>query len=248
MRTLSLAVNGRGVQAEVEPRLNLADFLREHQFLTGTHIGCEHGVCGACTVLIDGAPARSCITFAVACDGAEVTTLEGLDDDPVMAIPARGVLRASRPAVRLLHARHADDRARHRRAPAAGRRAAHSPGAVGQSLPLHRLCRHRGGGPERAMAKTSGHAGATPRHGSARLDRIALRAAGFFGAACRKAEQNHRPVAQAMDGRSQRTGLRSSATAWNCGSRFRVPFARARRSGGCSPISIRSRAACRARA
>ena len=86
MKTLSLAVNGRGVQAEVEPRLNLADFLREHQFLTATHIGCEHGVCGACTVLIDGSPARSCITFAVAADGAEVTTLEGLENDQVMNV------------------------------------------------------------------------------------------------------------------------------------------------------------------
>jgi carbon-monoxide dehydrogenase small subunit len=85
-KKLSLAVNGRRVEAEVEPRLNLADFLREHEFLTGTHIGCEHGVCGACTVLIDGAPARSCITYAVACGGAEITTIEGLDDDPAMAI------------------------------------------------------------------------------------------------------------------------------------------------------------------
>ena len=83
MKTLSLSVNGRGVQAEVEPRLNLVDFLREREFLTATHIGCEHGVCGACTVLIDGAPARSCITFAVAADGAEITTLEGLENDQV---------------------------------------------------------------------------------------------------------------------------------------------------------------------
>jgi aerobic carbon-monoxide dehydrogenase small subunit len=85
MRTVSLTINGRKVQAEVEPRRNLADFLREDQFLTGTHIGCEHGVCGACTVLIDGSPARSCITYAVACDGAEVRTIEGLEKDPVMA-------------------------------------------------------------------------------------------------------------------------------------------------------------------
>jgi carbon-monoxide dehydrogenase small subunit len=82
---ISLDINGRKVKAEIEPRLNLADFLREHQFLTGTHVGCEHGVCGACTVLLDGAPARSCITYAVACDGAAVTTIEGLEGDPVMA-------------------------------------------------------------------------------------------------------------------------------------------------------------------
>ena len=68
MKALSLVINGSAVKAEVEPRLNLADFLREHQYLTATHVGCEHGVCGACTVLMDGAPARSCITFAVAAD------------------------------------------------------------------------------------------------------------------------------------------------------------------------------------
>src|SRR5262249_57055674 len=85
MRKVRLTINSRPVEAEVEPRRNLADFLRENQFLTGTHIGCEHGVCGACTVLIDAAPARSCITYAVACEGAEITTIEGLDDDPVAA-------------------------------------------------------------------------------------------------------------------------------------------------------------------
>jgi carbon-monoxide dehydrogenase small subunit len=61
-----LVVNGRRLTAEVEPRLQLADFLREQLLLTGTHLGCEHGVCGACTVEIDGAPARSCISYAVA--------------------------------------------------------------------------------------------------------------------------------------------------------------------------------------
>jgi carbon-monoxide dehydrogenase small subunit len=83
--TVSLTVNGAPASAAVEPRTSLADALREHLLLTGTNVGCEHGVCGACTVLIDGAPARSCITLAVACDGAEVRTIEGLDDDPVAA-------------------------------------------------------------------------------------------------------------------------------------------------------------------
>jgi carbon-monoxide dehydrogenase small subunit len=83
-------VNGRAVSAVVEPRTHLADFLREGQLLTGTHLGCEHGVCGACTLLIDGAPARSCITYAIACEGAEITTIEGLDDDEVT-----GELRAA---------------------------------------------------------------------------------------------------------------------------------------------------------
>jgi carbon-monoxide dehydrogenase small subunit len=86
VKPLSLVINGRRVKAEVPPRLNLADFLREHQALTATHVGCEHGVCGACTVLIDGAPARSCITFAVAANRAEITTLEGFEDDPVMDV------------------------------------------------------------------------------------------------------------------------------------------------------------------
>jgi carbon-monoxide dehydrogenase small subunit len=90
MRTLRLTVNGRAVSAVVEPRVHLADFLRESQLLTGTHLGCEHGVCGACTLLIDGAPARSCITYAIACEGAEITTIEGLDDDDVT-----GELRAA---------------------------------------------------------------------------------------------------------------------------------------------------------
>jgi carbon-monoxide dehydrogenase small subunit len=79
--TFALTVNGRIRELSSAPRLSLADALREHCGLTGTHLGCEHGVCGACTVLLDGQPARSCITFAVACAGAEVTTIEGLDDD-----------------------------------------------------------------------------------------------------------------------------------------------------------------------
>ncbi|HUP94286.1 MAG TPA: 2Fe-2S iron-sulfur cluster-binding protein [Burkholderiales bacterium] len=84
-KKIDLRVNGQAVAAEVEPRLQLADFVRDHLLLTGTHLGCEHGVCGACTLEIDGAPARSCITYAVACDGADVRTIEGFDDDAVMA-------------------------------------------------------------------------------------------------------------------------------------------------------------------
>jgi carbon-monoxide dehydrogenase small subunit len=83
MSMIALTVNRRAVQVSAEPRTNLADFVRERLDLTGTHLGCEHGVCGACTVLLDGVPARSCITYAVACEGAEVTTIEGLDDDSV---------------------------------------------------------------------------------------------------------------------------------------------------------------------
>ena len=74
-------VNGRSLEAEVEPRRLLADFLREDVHLYGTHLGCEHGVCGACTVLVDGEPARSCLMLAVQADGAEVTTVEGLSEN-----------------------------------------------------------------------------------------------------------------------------------------------------------------------
>src|SRR5438067_6630844 len=84
MKRVAMNVNGRPVQADLEPRTSLADFLRERERLTGTNLGCEHGVCGACTVEIDGAPARSCISLAVACSGAVVRTIEGFDDDPLM--------------------------------------------------------------------------------------------------------------------------------------------------------------------
>ncbi len=85
MTVVTLTVNGRRLSADIEPRTNLADFLREAHDLTGTHVGCEHGVCGACTLLVDGVPARSCITLAAACEGAEITTIEGLDDDEIAA-------------------------------------------------------------------------------------------------------------------------------------------------------------------
>ena len=84
-RTITVSVNGAKHTKEVPVRITLADFIRYELGLTGTHLGCEHGVCGACTVMIDGAPARSCITLAVACDGAEIRTVESFDDDPVMA-------------------------------------------------------------------------------------------------------------------------------------------------------------------
>ncbi len=81
---VGFTLNGRAISAEVEPRCNLADLLRDQLRLTATHLGCDHGVCGACTVLIDGAPARSCIALAVSLEGAEVRTLEGMAEDPRM--------------------------------------------------------------------------------------------------------------------------------------------------------------------
>lgn len=81
---IALTVNGDAVTAEVEPRTHLADFLREDLRLTATHLGCEQGVCGACTVLLEGEPVRACITLAVEVEGAEIRTLEGFEDDRVM--------------------------------------------------------------------------------------------------------------------------------------------------------------------
>ena len=75
---INVSVNGRTYEKTASVRLSLADFLRDHLHLTGTHIGCEHGVCGACTVMLNGRTARSCLTLAVQADGAEVMTIEGL--------------------------------------------------------------------------------------------------------------------------------------------------------------------------
>ncbi|TFV55141.1 (2Fe-2S)-binding protein [Mycobacterium sp. PS03-16] len=77
--TVTTTVNGREVSRAVPARLTLADFLRDHLGLTGTHLGCEHGVCGACTVFVDGRSARACLTLAVQVDGSRVDTVEGLD-------------------------------------------------------------------------------------------------------------------------------------------------------------------------
>jgi aerobic carbon-monoxide dehydrogenase small subunit len=82
---VTLTINGQSVSATTEGRTHLADFIREQPGLTGTHLGCEHGVCGACTIELDGAPARSCITYAMACEGRQVRTIEGFDNDPLMA-------------------------------------------------------------------------------------------------------------------------------------------------------------------
>ncbi len=82
---IALTVNGEPIAARVEPRKSLADFLREDVGLTGTHVGCEHGVCGACTVRLDGRIVRGCLTLAVQADGAEVVTIEGVSDSGEVA-------------------------------------------------------------------------------------------------------------------------------------------------------------------
>ena len=81
LATVEITVNGRAYQRTVEPRTTLVDFLRETLGLTGTHVGCEHGVCGACSVLLEGDPIRSCCIFAVQADGLSVTTVEGLSPE-----------------------------------------------------------------------------------------------------------------------------------------------------------------------
>ncbi|HEX2941639.1 MAG TPA: (2Fe-2S)-binding protein [Rhodopila sp.] len=82
---ISLTINGEQTDADVPPRLHLADFLRDYLGLTGTHLGCEHGVCGACTVRIDGSLARACLVLAVQADGARVETIEGVSDSGEIA-------------------------------------------------------------------------------------------------------------------------------------------------------------------
>ena len=86
MTRIRMRVNSKAVVEDVPPRLSLADFLRERRNLTGTHLGCEHGVCGACTILVDGEPVRACLAFAVACDEREIRTIEGFADDRVMTV------------------------------------------------------------------------------------------------------------------------------------------------------------------
>jgi carbon-monoxide dehydrogenase small subunit len=77
---IAFTINGNPYSADVEPRRSLSDVIRDDVGLTGTHLGCEHGVCGACTILVDGAPARSCLMLAVQAEGADITTIEGLAD------------------------------------------------------------------------------------------------------------------------------------------------------------------------
>ncbi|ORB85206.1 4-hydroxybenzoyl-CoA reductase subunit gamma [Mycobacterium kansasii] len=92
-RSVTFSVNGKTVAASIEPRMTLADFLRDKCGLTGTHLGCEHGACGACTVLLDGAAVRSCLLFAVQADEMEVTTVEGVASAGSELSPVQSALR-----------------------------------------------------------------------------------------------------------------------------------------------------------
>lgn len=91
--SVRMSVNGQPYEATVEPRLTLADFLRENCGLTGTHLGCEHGACGACTVLVDGQAVRGCLMFAVQADGTEVTTVEGIASPEGELSPVQAAMR-----------------------------------------------------------------------------------------------------------------------------------------------------------
>ena len=109
LHDIAFTLNGEPVTATVEARQHLADFLRQALGLTGTHIGCEHGVCGACNVMIDGRSARSCLTLAVQADGAVVETIEGLTASGAIADLQSEFVAPQRAAMRLLHARDAGD-------------------------------------------------------------------------------------------------------------------------------------------
>ena len=143
MLPVEMTVNGERRRGTVDARLTLADYLREQCALTGTHLGCEHGVCGACTVLVDGEAVRSCLMFAVQADGAEVTTIEGLGGPDGALSPVQDAFRSEHGlqcgfctpgfvvSVTALLDENPD--------PVGDR---DPRGAVGQPLPLHRLPGH----------------------------------------------------------------------------------------------------------
>ena len=143
---ISVIVNGKTHKRTVDLRLHLADFLRQELGLTGTHIGCEHGVCGACTVLVDGATARSCLMLAVQADGRRVETIESVASPDGTLHPIQAALSQHHglqcgyctPGVVMtlveLQRECGSD---------ADQRGRGAPRAVGESVPLHRLSRHR---------------------------------------------------------------------------------------------------------
>ena len=143
---LRVVVNGASREADVEPRLLLSDFLRHGLGLTGTHVGCEHGVCGACTILFDGEPARSCIMLAVQADGHAIQTVEGLSPDGVALNPLQAAFRDAHglqcgfctPGILMTLSAFLRDNPAPVRARGSGR-------AFRQSLPVHRLPAHRRG-------------------------------------------------------------------------------------------------------
>ena len=143
-RAIAVTINGKRYEEEVEVRVTLADFIRHQLGLTGTHLGCEHGVCGACTILLDGRSARSCLMLAVQADGHEILTVEGIAPGRRrVASAAAGLPRQSRPAMRLLHTRHADDAARIFARQSGPDRKGSPHRHIWQSVPLYRVPKHR---------------------------------------------------------------------------------------------------------
>ena len=140
---IEIVVNGERRRATAEVRVTLADFLRDKLGLTGTHLGCEHGVCGACTVLVEGAAVRSCLMLAVQAQGKDVLTVEGLGDPDDLHPLQQALPRAPRVPVWLLHTGLRDDLARAPAGEPVARRGGDPRGALGKHLPLHRLPEHR---------------------------------------------------------------------------------------------------------
>ena len=112
MTQIEVTVNGAAQQADVEPRLLLVHLIREDLQMTGTHIGCDTTHCGACTVLLDGVPVKSCTVFAVQANGCEITTVEGLEQGGALHPVQQGFHGGARPAKRLLHSGHDADQRR----------------------------------------------------------------------------------------------------------------------------------------
>ena len=140
---IRVEVNGRVHERDVPVRMTLADFLRHELGLTGTHIGCEHGVCGACTVLFDDRSARSCLTLAVQADGARVTTVEGLARDGELSVLQRAFIEHHGLQVRVLHTRDAHHPDRVPARPPGPERSRGASGHLRQPVPLHRVYRNR---------------------------------------------------------------------------------------------------------
>ena len=179
-RTVSLTVNGRRREATVETRLTLVDLLRHELGLTGTHVGCEHGVCGACTVLVDGLSVRSCLMLAVQASGHAVTTVEGLAGAGNALNPLQDAFwekNALQCGFLPRHAADIDRIARRQRLAHGGGGARHD---LGQFVPLHRIPGDRRG--DAAGGGTNARRAPSPRQGAR------LMASTWFGASVRRKE------------------------------------------------------------
>ena len=148
-RRITVELNGTSYEREVEARRLLIHFIRDDLELTGSHIGCDTGNCGACSVLVDGVLVKSCLLLAVQADGCSVETVEGLAPDGELTAAPAGLPRAPRAPVRLLHAGDADGGDGAAREEPAAERGRDPQGPPGQHLPLHRLLEHHQGGPGR---------------------------------------------------------------------------------------------------